>query len=224
MISKDSLNGIVNKCLLDGFIKSQKRFWQDNLGGFLIPIEAKVKDKEFARYRRLPINWSISPITKDDLSDDFSQKAINTVDMFRRKTYDLDYECLIYFDIHTGNIVSCNFSNNEPYEVNAVIFPHCLKGMHIASIHNHPHQYYSPPSGKNFEMLSNEFEEYEIISAKNELWILESKEMIFVDEIVEEIRKNANKSFKSYLNEANVELKESYRIIDNVDRIMVFIC
>ena len=218
MISKDSLNNIVDKFHLDGFIKSQKRFWQDNRGGFLIPVEAKVKDKEFARYRHLPINWSISPITKEDLPDDFSQKAVNTVDMFRRKTYDLDYECLIYFDIHTGNIVSCNFSNKEPDEVNAVIFPHCLKGMHIASIHNHPHQYYSPPSGKNFEMLSNEFEEYEIISAKNELWILESKEMIFVDEIVEEIRKNANKSFKSYLNEANVELKESYRIIDNVDR------
>ena len=80
--------------------------------------------------------------------------------------------------------------------------------MHIASIHNHPHQYYSPPSGKNFEMLSNEFEEYELISAKNELWILESKEMIFDDEIVEKIRENANKSFKSYLNEANAELKE----------------
>ena len=215
---ENSLNDIVNKLHLDGFIKSQKRFLKDNKGGFLIPVEVKVKDKEFARYRHLPINWSISPITKEDLPDEFSQKAVNTVDMFRRKTYDLDCECLIYFDIHTDNIVSCNFSNNEPDEVTAVIFPCCLNGMHIASIHNHPHQYYSPPSGKNFEMLSNEFEEYELISAKNELWILESKEMIFDDEFVEKIRENANKSFKSYSNEANAELKENYRVIDNVDR------
>ena len=96
MISKNSLNDIVNKIHLDGFIKSQKRFLKDNKGGFLIPVEVKVKDKEFTRYRHLPINWSISPITKEDLPDEFSQKAVNTVDMFRRKTYDLDCECLIY--------------------------------------------------------------------------------------------------------------------------------
>lgn len=134
------------------------------------------------------------------------------------KTYDLKCECLIYFDIQTGNIVSCNFSDAEPDEVNAIIFPKCLKGMHIASIHNHPHQYYSPPSGKNFEMLGKEFEEYELISTKNELWILESKEIVFSDEIIRDIRKKADESFESYFEEVNVGLEEEYRVIDNVDR------
>ncbi len=47
--------------------------------------------------------------------------------------------------------------------------------MNIASIHNPPNQYLSPPSGKNFEMLGLDFEEFEIISAQKELWILESR-------------------------------------------------
>ena len=175
-------------------------------------------DSEYGKYRHLSINWDISPITKEHLPDEFSQKAVETVDMFRRKTYDLNYECLIYFDIHSGNIVSCNFSDSGPDELNAVIYPECLRDMNIASIHNHPPNYYSPPSGKNFEMLSKEFEEYEIISARNELWILESKEMIFDEEKISEIRKNADESFESYFEEINVGLKEGYRVIDNVDR------
>ena len=54
-------------------------------------------DREYGKYRHLSINWDISPITKEHLPDEFSQKAVKTVDMFRRKTYDLNYECLIYF-------------------------------------------------------------------------------------------------------------------------------
>ena len=218
MVLKNSINNIIHKLHLDSFIKSHNELLRDNRGGFLIPFEVKITDKEFERYRHLPINWDISPITKENLPKEFSQKAIKTADMFRRKTYDLECECLIYFDIHTGNIVSCNFSDYEPDEVSAVIYSDCLKGMHIASIHNHPHEYYSPPSGKNFEMLGNEFEEYEIISTKNELWILESKEIIFDKDVIENIRKNADKSFESYLRETNVELEKGYLVIDNVDR------
>ena len=198
MVSKNSINNIIHKLHLDSFIKSHKELLRDNRGGFLIPFEVKITDKEFERYRHLPINWDISPITKENLPKEFSQKAIKTADMFRRKTYDLECECLIYFDIHTGNIVSCNFSDYEPDEVSAVI--------------------YSDSSGKNFEMLGNEFEEYEIISTKNELWILESKEIIFDKDVIENIRKNADKSFESYLRETNVELEKGYLVIDNVDR------
>lgn len=218
MISKNSIHNIVHKLHLDDFVKSQREFLKDNKGGFLIPIEAKVIDGEYKRYRHLPIDWSLSPITSKDLPDEFSEKAVKTVDMFRRKTVDLDFECLIYFDIDTGNIVSCNFSDDEPDKVTAVIYPDCLNGMHIASIHNHPNRYYSPPSGKNFEMLSHEFEEYEIISAQSELWILESKEIIFDNKTIDKIRDMADKSFESYLATSNIELKKGYQVIDNVNR------
>lgn len=218
MISKSSLKNIANKLHLDGFIESQKELLRDNKGGFLIPTSAKIKDVEYARYRHLPINWSLSPITKNDLPEEFSRKAVATVDMFRRKTYDLECECLIYFDIHTGNIVSCNFSDEEPDKVNADIYADCLEGMHIASLHNHPKPHFSPPSGKNFEMLSIEFEEYELIFSETELWILESKEVVFDKEIIGEIRKKVDCAFKSYLNDDNEDLEKGYQVIDNVTR------
>ena len=218
MISRDSLNNIVNKLHLNDFVESLKELHRDNRGGFLIPVTAKVKAVEYARYRHLPPNWSISPITKDALPEDFSQMAVATVDMFRRKTYDLEYECLIYFDINTGNIVSCNFSDEEPDKVNADIYVDCLKGMNIASLHNHPKPHFSPPSGKNFEMLGLEFEDYELLLSENELWILESKEVVFDKEIIGEIRKNVDDAFKSYLIEGNGELEKGYQVIDNVSR------
>lgn len=182
-------------------------------------MTVKIKDEEYARYRHLPPNWSISPITKDDLPEDFSQRAVATVDMFRRKTYDLDCKCLIYFDIHTGNIVSCNFSDDgTPYQVEADIYADLLKGMHIASAHNHPIQYGSPPSGKNFQMLSLEFEEYELIFSKTELWILESKEDVFSEYDVDKIRKKLNVFLDSTFDDSNNEFDEGYLLWDDVNK------
>ena len=51
-----------------------------------MPTSAKIVDSEYARYRHLLINWSIAPITKEDLPDEFSLRAVKTVDLFRRKT------------------------------------------------------------------------------------------------------------------------------------------
>ena len=192
----------------------------DNRWGFLIPIEVKLTDKDYERYRHLPVNWSIPTITKEDLPEEFSSKAVRTVDMFRRKTIDLDVECMIYFEIHTGNIVFCSFADDKvPNEVNGILYPELLKGMNLASIHNHSVRYYSPPSGKNFEMLGYEFEEYELISSKHELWILESKENVFDEYEINKIRYKANNLFKSCEDELNAELEHGYEIIDNIDEI-----
>ncbi|MBQ2654385.1 MAG: hypothetical protein IJF83_12590 [Methanobrevibacter sp.] len=218
MISKNTLNGIIGRFHLKRFFKSQKEFLRDNRGGFLIPIEVKLSDVEFARYRCLSINWSLPQLTEKDLPPDFSKKAVKTVDMFRRKTYSLDYECMIYFDIETGNIVFCNFSNeNKPDAVTGEIYGDALKNMHIASVHNHPKQYYSPPSGKNFEMLGIQFEEYELILSEKELWILESKEVIFNDEVIEDIRNNAEDYFDSILEDSYNIFEKNYLIIDNIN-------
>lgn len=88
------------------------------------------------------------------------------------------------------------------------VYADLLKGMHIASAHNHPIQYGSPPSGKNFQMLSLEFEEYELIFSQNEFWILESREEVFDKEYIDKIRENLNVGFESILDEVNDDFGE----------------
>lgn len=173
---------------------------------------------DYSKYRHLPINWSIPPITKEDLPEEFSPQAVKTVDMFRRKTIDLDHECMIYFDYISGNIVSCNFSDGKtPNEVKGIIYPYLLKKMHIASVHNHPIQYCSPPSGKNFEMLGLEFEEFEIISSKNELWILESREVVLDEKTIDALREKFDDALDYYFDEMMIEFEEGYLILDAVN-------
>lgn len=220
MISKNSICNIIHKLHLDDFVESHKRLLKDNLGGFLIPLEVKISDKEYERYRHLPVDWSLPPITKDDLPEEFSQKAVKTVDMFRRKTFNLDVGCMIYFDVETGNIVFCNFaSEDNPNEILGEIYPSFLKGMHIASIHNHPKQFCSPPSGKNFEMLGLDFEEFELILSQNELWTLESKEIILDDELIIEIREKAIEYINFSFDNARMDFDKGYLILDGVNKI-----
>lgn len=218
MISKDTLNNIMHKFHIDDFIKSQKELLRDNKGGFLIPFEVKITDKEFERYRYLPVDWSLPPLTKKDLPSDFSEKAAKTVDMFRRKTINLDIECMIYFDIETGNVVFCNFAQDEPNEVTGDIYSTLLKGMHIASVYNHPKKFSSPPSGKNFEMLGLDFEEYELILSEKELWILESKEILFDDEIINKIRDKVDGYYDLIFHDINSEFDEGDLLIDNINK------
>ena len=219
MISKNSINNMVRKLHLDDFIESHKSLLKDNRGGFLIPFEVKITDKEYERYRHLSVDWSIPPITKDDLPDEFSQKAVNTIDLFRRKTFNLDIECMIYLDIHTGNIVSCNFADKpSPNEVSGEIYPSYMKGMHIASVHNHPKRFCSPPSGKNFEMLKFDFEEYELIMSEKELWILESKEVILDDNELRQICDNIERYYDSIYHDINSEFEEGFMVIDVLNK------
>lgn len=219
MISINSLKQMASKLHLEDLSKSMNECRKDNKGGFLIPTSAKLTDTDYEHYRHLPINWSIPPVTKEDLPIEFSPQAIKTVDMFRRKTVDLPYECMIYFDYKSGNIVSCNFSDkNSPDEVNGFIYSYLLKKMNIASIHNHPPQYGSPPSGKNFEMLGLEFEEFELISSRDELWILESHDVIYSDEEINEIRNKVDSYYDLVSYEVNSELVEGYVVIDNINK------
>lgn len=50
-------------------------------------------------------------------------------------------------------------------------------GYHVASIHNHPKDILSPPSGKNFGILKRGFEDYELIAGFESFWILKAKGM-----------------------------------------------
>ena len=82
-------------------------------------------------------------------------------------------EWAIFFDYWTGEILRCvkGDDNNVTLNFNEDEF----KDHHIASIHNHPENVYSPPSDRNFGILMRDFEDYELVASGHELWILKAK-------------------------------------------------
>ena len=119
----------------------------------------------------------------------------------------------------SGEIVACSFSEEYSFnKVQSLIYPYLLKDKAIASIHNHPLQYGPQPSGKNFEMLGLEFEDFEIISSKWELWILESREAVFDGCEINGIRKDIEDYFDSASQDINSESVEGYMVIDNFNK------
>lgn len=90
-----------------------------------------------------------------------------------KKTIDLDYEVLIYFDYITGEILDCKIGTNK--NVKLKLEEKKFKGKHIASIHNHTKDMYTPPSDKNFGIFLRKWEDYELIAGTDGLWILKGK-------------------------------------------------
>ena len=176
MISKTPLKKIISTY--------KKRNKLDNRGALLIPIGFKLKDTEFMHYRHLPINWEIEPVTKKDFPDEFSSSAVKIVDLFRRKTIDLDYEIMLIFDYKTSELIYC-FVNDEGEgdEVSGQVDEKILMGKNIAIIHNHPREYGSAPSNENFQILSLKFQDYEVLSSWDGIWTIESKGLIPEKEI-----------------------------------------
>lgn len=125
----------------------------DNRGAFVLPFELKSKDKQFLNYCHLDVNWDVDSVSAKDLPGDFSLKAVKLVDLFRRKTVNLPYECLLFFDYKTGEIIYCFVEDNEIGRINEEIYEFHFKGRNVASIHNHPKGFLSAPSGKNFQIL-----------------------------------------------------------------------
>ena len=127
---------------------------------------------DFEEYKKLE-KMNVGLIRKEDLPSEFSDDAYKTIVDFIRKTKDLDYEWVIFFDYLTGEILRCvkGGDSNVKLDYNEDEF----KSHHIASIHNHPENVYSPPSDKNFGILMREFEDYELVVSVNELWILKAK-------------------------------------------------
>ena len=78
-----------------------------------------------------------------------------------------------YIDYETNEIIHC--LHGKSTSVRDVIHSGLMKERKIITIHNHPKGTYSAPSYENFEILNHEFEDYEIICAEREFWILEAK-------------------------------------------------
>ena len=129
-------------------------------------------ESDFEKYNELKIN-NVSSIKIEDLPEEFGKEAFKTIEEFIKKTAYLNHEWLLYFDYKTGEILRCVEGTND--NVKLEFIDDEFSGCHIASIHNHPSNLISPPSGENFNILLREFEDYKLIASKNELWILKAK-------------------------------------------------
>lgn len=129
-------------------------------------------DVDFKEYKNLKIN-DIPSINPMDLPPEFGEGAFKTVDEFIKKTHYLDCEWVIYFDYVTGGILKCKKGGTDNV---SVTFEEGEFDRHsVASIHNHPKNVLSPPSGLNFNILTRDFEDYELIAGFEYFWILKAK-------------------------------------------------
>ena len=152
-------------------------------------------NKEFLKYCPLDVDWDIPSVSSEDLPEEFDQKAVKLVDLFRRKTANIPYECMLFFDYKTGEIIYCFVEDNLDGKIREEINEFYFEGKNVASIYNHPKGFLSAPSGKNFQILEIENEDYELICGHDEFWILEAKG-VFDKEIVEEIRNEARNLYR----------------------------
>ena len=129
-------------------------------------------DRNCEKYYKLEIN-EIGSIKKSDLPPEFSNEAFRIVDEFIRKTIDLEYEILLVFDYITGKIIKCVIGSETKVELK--FKDDEFEGKHVATIHNHTKDMYTPPSDKNFGIFSRKWEDYELIAGFDGLWILKGK-------------------------------------------------
>ena len=127
---------------------------------------------DFEEYEKLKIE-NVSSIKREDLPFEFSDAAFMTVDEFIRKTKNLDYDFVIYFDYITGEILKCAKGKNDTVKLEFKEGEFEMR--HVASIHNHPKVLLSPPSSKNFGIFLRAFEDYELIAGYDSFWILKAK-------------------------------------------------
>ena len=192
-------------------MESYPKIHEDNRVQLLIPLELKLSDEQYRFYRELKVDWTIPPIKREDLPNEFSKKACKLVDLFRRKTINLNFECMLYFDYKTGEIIYCFIGEEDCVE--NTIDEFYFKNKHIASIHNHTNNNLYPPSPENFEILKIRNEEYELISTQHNLWILEAKGK-YNEKFVKEFQDNITKIFNiSIMNTKNKEFN-----IDELDK------
>ena len=170
-----------------------KKFLNDNRGGLILSFDdIEFPDKDWIEYKLLKIDKTVKSINPKDLPNDFCPKACKLVDEFHRKIVNQDIEWMLYFDYSTGDEIYC--WKGEEDKTGGKYEKIHLKNRNIASLHNHPKNYYSFPSLDNFDILENDFEDYEIICASSSFWVIEYKGILECDEIVE-IRNNFHKKF-----------------------------
>ena len=129
-------------------------------------------ESDCQKYEKLEIN-DVPSIRKSDLPSEFGDVAFEVVDEFIRKTIPLNYEILLFFDYITGEILRCKIGTESSVELQ--FNDGEFDGKHVASIHNHTKDMYTPPSDKNFGIFLRNWEDYELIAGIDGLWILKGK-------------------------------------------------
>ena len=119
------------------------------------------EESDLERYMNLKIEDTPS-IKRTDLPSEFSDKTFKIIEDFIKKTKNIDYEILIYFDYIEGEILKCKIGSKS--NVKIIFEDDEFKGRHVASIHNHTKDMYTPPSDKNFGIFSRDWEDYELIA------------------------------------------------------------
>ena len=90
---------------------------------------------DFEEYNNLE-NKDVAVIKKEDLPEEFTDMAYETVVDFIQKTRCLDKEWALFFDYVTGEIVKC--VKGKENEVRIDFEDINFEGSHVSSIHNHP--------------------------------------------------------------------------------------
>lgn len=176
----------------------------DQRGGLILPIDGiEIEDKDWIKYKSLKKDMSLKLICPGDLPGDFCKKACELVDEFRRKTVNQKVEWMLYFDYRTGEIVSC--WEGEEGKCNSEVNRKHIGGKNIATIHSHTEKYYSFPSPDNFDILENEFEDYEIITSINAFWTVE-----FKGSVSKELRENFQLGLSIEFDKMEEEIKARY--------------
>ena len=151
----------------------------DQSGGLVLPIDGiTIEDKDWIKYQSLKVDKTVKSINPKDLPEDFGDEACRLVDEFRKKTVNEKVEWLLYFDYKTGEVIYC--WEGEKGKCGGVYDKLKFKGRNIASIHSHS-GCYSFPSPDNFDILENDFEDYEIITSTIALWVVKFRGMIQKD-------------------------------------------
>ena len=158
-------------------LKNQKSIVEnDNLNEnpkketFTYSIYNKDNFKEFCELKE---DETVKIISHNDLPPEFNEELCNFINLFRRKTVNEKAEWEFYIDYENNKIIHC--LHGKSTNVKGWIHSALMKNKKILTIHNHIKGTYSAPSWKNFEILEHEFEDYEIICAEKEFWILEAK-------------------------------------------------
>ena len=171
-------------------------------------------ESDCEKYQKLEIN-DVASVKKSDLPDEFNDIAFEVVDEFIKKTMNLDYEILLLFDYNTGEILKCKIGNEN--DVKLQFKDYDFEDKHVASIHNHTKDMYSPPSYKNFGIFQRKWEEYELIAANKCLWILKGK--LKDEKLSEELRKESYKLFISSFHYYKIKCKSEDMIFRKCDEL-----
>ena len=94
-------------------MKFKKKFLMILCIILLIPRTGK---NDWKKYKKLKIK-DIPSIKRNDLPDEFSEKAFEVVDEVIRKTVDINYEILLYFDYITEEIIKCKIGEKKQNKI-----------------------------------------------------------------------------------------------------------